>query len=46
MYVSRKKRLNPHMGSESCGIHVNSALPESINKPERNAVLLDRIALK
>ena len=46
MYVSRTKQLNPHMGSESRDIRVNSALPESIHKPDCNAVILDQIALK
>jgi hypothetical protein len=46
MYVSRNKQLNPYVGSESRYIRVNSALPESINKPDRNAVVLDQIALK
>jgi hypothetical protein len=27
---SRKKQLNPHMGSESHDIRVNSALPENL----------------
>jgi DNA-binding NtrC family response regulator len=30
MYVSRKKQLNPHVGSESRDIRVNTALPESL----------------
>jgi hypothetical protein len=46
MYVSRDKQLNPYVGSESRYIRVNSALPESIHKPDRNAVVLAQIALK
>jgi hypothetical protein len=46
MYVSRKKQWNPHPGSQLCNIRVNSALPESINKPDRNAVVLDQFAFK
>jgi hypothetical protein len=46
MYVSCKKQLNPHVGSESCDIRVNPALPESIHKPDRNAVVLAQIALQ
>ena len=46
MYVSRKKQLNPHVGSESRDTRVNSELPESIHNPNRNAVVLAQIALK
>jgi hypothetical protein len=46
MYVSRKKQLNTHVGSEPRDIRVNSALPQGIHKPDRNAVVLDQIALK
>jgi hypothetical protein len=46
MYVSRNEQLNPHLGSEPGYIRINSALPESINKPDCNAVILDQIALK
>ena len=46
MYVSRTKQLNPHMGSESRDIRVNSALSESIHKPDGNAVVLAQIAFK
>lgn len=46
MSVSRKEHLNPHAGSELRDIRVNSALPESINEPDRNAVVLDQIALQ
>jgi hypothetical protein len=46
MYVSRKEQLNPHVGSKLRDISVNPASPESINKPDRNAVVLDQIALK
>jgi len=42
----RNKQLNPHVGSESSFIRFNSALPESIHKPNCNAVILGQIALK
>jgi hypothetical protein len=42
----RNKQLNPHVDSESGFIRFNSALPESIHKPNCNAVILDQIALK
>lgn len=42
----RNKQLNPHVGSESGFIRFNSALPESIHKPNCNAVILDQIALR
>jgi hypothetical protein len=46
MFVSRKEHLNPDAGSELRDIRVNSALPQSIHEPDRDAVMLDKIALQ
>ena len=46
MFISRNEHLNTHAGSELRDIRVNSALPESVSEPDRNAALLDQIALR